>query len=86
MNFFKLPVKVHDLEKPSDSLSKRTIDIIRMAAKGMTNKKIADELHISTRTVEGHMRAIFNKLGVGSRTEAVLYGIRQGWFTLDELS
>jgi NarL family two-component system response regulator LiaR len=51
----------------------------------MTNKDIADKLHLSNRTVEGHLRAIFNKLGVGSRTEAVLYGLRKGWFTLEEL-
>ncbi len=34
--------------------------------------------------VEGHLRTIFNKLGVGSRTEAVLYGLRKGWFGLDD--
>jgi DNA-binding NarL/FixJ family response regulator len=51
----------------------------------MTNKEIADELHLSRRTVEGNLRSIFNKLGVGSRTEAVLYGLRNGWLSLEEL-
>jgi DNA-binding NarL/FixJ family response regulator len=59
--------------------------IIRLAAEGMSNKTIADELKLSRRTVEGHLRTIFNKLGVGSRIEAVLYGLKEGWFTLHEL-
>lgn len=85
MNYFKLPGKVRGLEKPSEHLSNRETDILKLAAKGMTNKDIADKLHLSNRTVEGHLRTIFNKLGVGSRTEAVLYGLRKGWFTLEEL-
>jgi len=85
MSYFKLPDKVWGMEKPSEYLSKRETDIIKLAARGMTNKDIADKLHLSNRTVEGHLRTIFNKLGVGSRTEAVLYGLRRGWFTLEEL-
>lgn len=85
MNYFKLPDKMRGLEKPSEHLSNRETDILKLAARGMTNKDIADKLHLSNRTVEGHLRTIFNKLGVGSRTEAVLYGLRKGWFTLEEL-
>jgi len=85
MNYFRLPGKVRGLERPSEHLSNRETDIIKLAARGMTNKDIADKLHLSSRTVEGHLRTIFNKLGVGSRTEAVLYGLRKGWFTLEEL-
>jgi len=86
MNYFKLPDKVPGMEEDSERLSDRELDIIKLAAKGLTNKEIADELHLSYRTVEGHMRDVFNKLGVGSRTEAVLHGLKKGWFTLDELS
>jgi len=85
MNYFRLPGKVRGLERPSGHLSNRETDIIKLAARGMTNKNIADKLHLSNRTVEGHLRTIFNKLGVGSRTEAVLYGLRKGWLTLEEL-
>jgi len=85
MNYFKLPGKARGLEKPSEHLSNRETDILKLAAGGMTNKDIADKLHLSNRTVEGHLRTIFNKLGVGSRTEAVLFGLRKGWFTLEEL-
>ncbi len=85
MNYFKLSDKVPTMENDSEHLSDRELDIIRLAAKGLTNKDIADRLHLSYRTIEGHLRDIFNKLGVGSRTEAVLYGLKKGWFTLEEL-
>lgn len=85
MNYFKLPEKVPTMEADAEHLSGREIDVIRLAAKGLTNKEIADNLHLSYRTIEGHLRDIFNKLGVGSRTEAVLYGLKKGWFTLEEL-
>jgi len=85
MNYFRLPGKVRGLESPSEYLSKRETDILKLAAKGMTNKDIADKLRVSNRTIEGHLRTIFNKLGVGSRTEAVLHGLRKGWLTLEEL-
>ena len=85
MNYFKFPGKVRGLERPSEHLSDRETDVIKLAARGMTNKDIAEKLHLSNRTVEGHLRTIFNKLGVGSRTEAVLYGLRKGWLTLEEL-
>jgi NarL family two-component system response regulator LiaR len=86
LNYFKLPDKVHGMEEEPEHFSDRELDIIRLAAKGLTNKEIADRLHLSYRTVEGHMRDVFNKLGVGSRTEAVLHGLRRGWFTLEELA
>ncbi|MFC1874334.1 response regulator [Chloroflexota bacterium] len=85
INYFTGPGEVVLAEKPSEQLSKRETAIIKLAATGMTNKDIAVKLFLSDRTVEGHMRTIFNKLGVGSRTEAVLYGLRKGWFTLEEL-
>ena len=85
VDHFRAPDKGQGLETPSNHLTDREIDIIKLAAKGMSNKGIADELHLSRRTVEGHLRSIFNKLGVGSRTEAVLYGLKKGWFALQEL-
>ncbi len=85
INRFRFPGKIPRAARPSEHLSDREIDIIKLAAKGMTNKEIANELHLSRRTVEGNLRSIFNKLGVGSRTEAVLYGLRKGWLALEEL-
>lgn len=86
INRFRLPSKVLGRERPSDYLSDREMDVLKLAARGRTNKDIADQLHLSKRTVEGHLRTIFNKLGVASRTEAVLYGLRKGWFALEDVS
>jgi DNA-binding NarL/FixJ family response regulator len=69
-----------------ESLSPRELEVMRAAATGSTNKEIAKVLDISPRTVQVHLANIFSKLGVGSRTEAVLYGIKRGWIdpsTLD---
>ena len=85
VNFFRLQEKVPNFEEGYEQLSEREVAIIKLAAKGLTNKDIAENLHLSYRTIEGHMRDIFNKLGVGSRTEAVLHGLKMGWFTLEEL-
>lgn len=82
---FRVSDRMLARERPSENLSDREMDVIKLAAKGLSNKEIADELLLSKRTVEGHLRSIFNRLGVGSRTEAVLYGLRKGWFGLDEL-
>lgn len=65
-------------------LTPREIEILRLAAKGMSNKDIADELFLSLRTVKAHLTNIFNKIGVGSRTEAIIKGLREGYITLDD--
>lgn len=74
-------------EEPGrEVLSEREMEVLRLAAKGISNKDIARELCLSARTVQAHLGNIFNKLGVGSRTEAVLHALRRGWFTLDDAS
>jgi len=72
-------------ERVSGVLTEREKEVLKKAAKGMSNKDIADELFFSVRTVEAHLQSIFNKLGVSSRTEAVVYSLKQGWFTLEDL-
>jgi NarL family two-component system response regulator LiaR len=67
-----------------DILSEREMEVLRLASKGISNKDIAKELVLSVRTVQAHLSNIFNKLGVGSRTEAVLYALRRGWLSLEE--
>jgi NarL family two-component system response regulator LiaR len=86
LNRLRFPDKMPRVVKSVEHLSKREIDVVKLAARGMSNKDIADELNLSRRTVEGNLRAIFNKLGVGSRTEAVIQAMERGWFTLEELS
>lgn len=74
----------HRGHEGSETLTERELEVLRAVAKGQGNKEIADALFISTYTVQVHLRNIFAKLDVGSRTEAVTYALRQGWISLDE--
>lgn len=65
----------------STALSGREIEILQQAARGLRTKEIADALDVSTRTVESHFTSIFNKLGVSSRTEAVVRAAARGWIS-----
>ncbi len=66
-------------------LSEREMEILRLAARGMSNKHIADALHLSRRTVQAHLANVFGKMDVGSRTEAVLEALKRGWLELEEI-
>ena len=66
-------------------LTDRELDILRLAACGLSNADIADHLSVSMRTVQAHLTQVFNKLGVGSRTEAVIGGLRRGILRLEDL-
>jgi NarL family two-component system response regulator LiaR len=70
----------------SAELTERELEILALAAKGITNQEIATKLSISPRTVQVHLSHIFGKLQVGSRTEAVVYAIREGWVALEDVS
>ena len=60
-------------------LSERETEVLRLLAQGHTNKDIAQALILSVRTVEAHLRNIFAKLGVNSRTEAALWAVQHGY-------
>ncbi len=63
-------------------LTARELEILRLAAQGLTNKAIGQEIGISDRTVQGHLANIYGKLGVASRTEAVTEALKRGWIVL----
>jgi len=74
--------------QPDDAapdLTEREIEVLRLAAQGLSNRQIADTLVLSPRTVQSHMANIFGKLQVGSRTEAVMMGLRHGWLKIPNL-
>jgi DNA-binding NarL/FixJ family response regulator len=70
---------------PTEPLTDRELEVLHLAARAMANKEIARTLDVSVRTVEAHISHVFRKLDVGSRTEAVIYGLRQGWFTIEDI-
>lgn len=73
-------------ETQTEPLTEREIEVLRLAARGYKNKEIAEQLYLSVRTVEAHLASIFGKLGVGSRTEAVLHALKKGLIALEDLN
>jgi DNA-binding CsgD family transcriptional regulator/N-acetylneuraminic acid mutarotase len=65
-------------------LSKRERQVLEMVATGASNQQIASQLVISVNTVKVHLRNVFEKLGVQSRTEAILRAIQEGWIVVDD--
>lgn len=63
--------------RPADDLTAREREVVNLLARGLTNKDIAQTLFLSVRTVEAHLRSVYDKLDVRSRTEAVLWAIEQ---------
>ncbi len=80
----RYPRKVVPLQA-GEKLSIRELAIIKLAARGMSNKSIAADLGLTPRTVKGHLANIFSKLSVGSRTEAVITGLREGFLSIEDL-
>jgi len=85
VNRFSQGVEERD-EAPFEQLTEREIEVLQLAGKGITNREIADQLSISHRTVQAHLSHIFSKLGVGSRTEAVVYALRKGLLAFEDVS
>ncbi len=63
---------------PGGALTARELEVLRLVARGLSNKEIAADLGITTHTVKYHLAAVLEKLGVRSRTEAVSLGVRRG--------
>jgi DNA-binding NarL/FixJ family response regulator len=74
---------VHPSAVSVETLSEREMEVLGLVAKGLTNKLIASQLHISARTVQGHLAHIFDKLQAASRTEAVMRAVSLGWISQD---
>ncbi|MDI6716758.1 MAG: response regulator transcription factor [Actinomycetota bacterium] len=66
-----------------DTLTDRELEVLKLAAQGRSNKEIANQLHLSIRTIESHIGHIFSKLGVNSRTEAVILALKRGLVGLE---
>ena len=81
------PRLIARLTQPSaqtDALTERELAVLRLAARGQTNKQIGVALQISDRTVQNHLANIYAKLNVASRTEAVTVGLQRNLISLAE--
>jgi len=66
-------------ERGPSPLSERERDILRLVAQGKLDREIADELHLSRKTVESHLQNIYRKLGARNRAAAVAIAVSEGW-------
>jgi DNA-binding NarL/FixJ family response regulator len=67
-----------------DALTSREIDVLQLAARGLSNSEIAKELFVSATTVKAHLAHIYRKLGVGDRTAAVTSALERQIIRLDD--
>lgn len=75
--------KPYQTNKMQKGLTEREIDVLRSAAHGHANKVIASKLGISTQTVQVHLRNIYSKMDVSSRSEAIARAFQFGWITME---
>jgi two-component system, NarL family, response regulator LiaR len=68
-----------------EKLTSREIEVLKLLAKGISNKDIAFRLNLNMRTVKSYLAELFLKLNAASRTEVVIIGLRKGILTLDDL-
>jgi NarL family two-component system response regulator LiaR len=69
----------------SGYMSPIELQVLKLGARGLSNKEIGDELSLSERTIQSHFTSIFQKLSVGSRIEAALKALKEGWLTIDDI-
>ena len=67
-----------------EPLTEREVEVLRLVARGQSNREIADQLVISEATVRTHVSNVLGKLHLASRTQAALYALREGLASLDD--
>ena len=67
-------------------LSARELEILLLAARGLSNHQIASSLNLSEATVKRHLANIYPKMGVSSRGEAAREALMRGWITIEEIT
>jgi DNA-binding NarL/FixJ family response regulator len=73
-------------EEPVGALSQRETEVVVLAARGLPNARIAEELGISKATVKRHLANVYQKIGVRSRSEAVRIALMEQWIGIGEIT
>ena len=73
-------------EEPVGALSKRETEVLVLAARGLPNARIAEELGIPEATVKRHLANVYQKIGVRSRSEAVRMALMEQWIGIGEIT
>jgi DNA-binding NarL/FixJ family response regulator len=68
-----------------DVLSARELEILLLAARGLSNQQIAASAHLAEATVKRHLANVYQKMGVSSRTEASREALTRDWITIEEI-
>lgn len=68
-----------DQERPAGVLSEREVEVLQLVAAGMTNGQVAERLFLSRRTVDAHLRRIYDKLELSTRAEAIRFAMERGF-------
>jgi ATP/maltotriose-dependent transcriptional regulator MalT len=66
-------------------LSAREMEVLLLAARGLSNGRIARSLHVAEATVKRHLANVYEKMGVGSRGEAARQALLRDWITIEEI-
>ena len=73
-------------DEPVGGLSERETEVVVLAARGLSNRRIAEKLHISEATVKRHLNNVYGKIGVHSRNEAVRKALVEQWIGLHDIT
>jgi DNA-binding NarL/FixJ family response regulator len=68
------------------ALSARELEILLLAARGLSNRQVASSLHIAEATIKRHLANTYEKMGVGSRGEAARMALTEGWITIEQVT
>ena len=68
------------------ALSARELEILLLAARGLSNRQIASSLHVAEATIKRHLANMYEKMGVGSRGEASRMALTEGWITIEQVT
>jgi two-component system response regulator NreC len=83
IDLFILKIETEVLD-PYNSLTAREREVLQLAAEGLSNSDIAEQLSISHRTVEQHRQSMMNKMGFKNQTDLIRFALKQGILPLDE--